>query len=157
MLNGSLPKLLPQQAVQSARSNETQVGVPGGNTLPTAADIGLTRKDTHMPRQFRDAEGVPSPMSSNVNVRARVQGSDKPLQEGARVCATVAQTRSLAVTRADLLTIAGVLDLERGEPGTATVRFTDALGLYAAAPGFAVSKPGEPLAVRYDKAIRAAR
>jgi hypothetical protein len=71
--------------------------------------------------------------------------------------ATVAQTRSLAVTRADLLTIAGVLDLERGEPGTATVRFTDALGLYAAAPGFAVSKPGEPLAVRYDKAIRAAR
>lgn len=37
-------------------SNQTQVGVPAGNTLPTASDLGLTRKDIHEARQIRDAE-----------------------------------------------------------------------------------------------------
>jgi tetratricopeptide (TPR) repeat protein len=78
-------------------------------------------------------------------------------RERITIRATVTQTRSLAVTRGDLLTVAGVLDIERGDPKAATARFAEALGLYAAASGFAVSKPGEPLAVRYDKAIRGAR
>ncbi|HEY2911625.1 MAG TPA: hypothetical protein VGI99_15340 [Gemmataceae bacterium] len=77
-------------------------------------------------------------------------------RERITIGATVAQTQTLAIARADLLTIAGVLDLERGDPRAATAQFGDALKLYSA-PGFAVSKPGEALAARYDKAIRAAR
>lgn len=36
-------------------SNQTQVGVPEGNTLPSAAEIGLSRKDIHEARIIRDA------------------------------------------------------------------------------------------------------
>jgi hypothetical protein len=37
-------------------TNQHQEGVPGGNTLPTAADIGLSAKDIHDAREIRDAE-----------------------------------------------------------------------------------------------------
>lgn len=49
-------------------TNQTQVGVTGGNTLPTAADIGLTRKEIHEARQIRDAE------KAEPGVTARVVG-----------------------------------------------------------------------------------
>lgn len=39
-------------------TNQTEVGVPSGNTLPTAADIGLTRKSIFEARQIRDAEAA---------------------------------------------------------------------------------------------------
>ena len=43
--------------VASASSNRgNQWTVPDGNEAPTAADIGLTRKDIHEARQIRDAE-----------------------------------------------------------------------------------------------------
>jgi tetratricopeptide (TPR) repeat protein len=69
----------------------------------------------------------------------------------------LAQTRALSVTRADLWTVAGVLDLERGDAPTAAARFALARGLYAAAPAAAVSRPGEPLAARYEAALRTTR
>ncbi len=67
------------------------------------------------------------------------------------------QIYALSVARADLATVAGVLDLERGDPRAAAVRFEDALKGYAAAPAAALSRPGRPLAARYSEALRGAR
>jgi predicted Zn-dependent protease len=78
------------------------------------------------------------------------------LRETADACGLLAQTRGLAVTRADLFTVAGVLDLERGAAPAAAARFRAARALYAA-PGADVSRPGESLAVRYDDILRADR
>jgi hypothetical protein len=69
----------------------------------------------------------------------------------------VEQTRFLTVMRGDLTTLAGVLELERGDPGEAAGRFEAALALYAGMKGLAPALPGEPLAMRYHEAIRKAR
>jgi hypothetical protein len=59
--------------------------------------------------------------------------------------------------RGDLTTLAGVLELERGDPAAAAGRFEAALALYAGVRGIAPSLPGEPLATRYHEAVRKAR
>src|SRR5207248_789637 len=55
----------------------------------------------------------------------------------------LAHKRFLAVARADLGTLAGVLELERGDPAAAAGRFAEALDLYAAARPTAPALPGE--------------
>jgi hypothetical protein len=66
----------------------------------------------------------------------------------------LAHTKSLSVTRADLITLAGVLELERGELKGAEARFRSAISLYARAKSSVLSLPGEPLAARYHEMIR---
>jgi hypothetical protein len=66
----------------------------------------------------------------------------------------LSQARGYAVTRADFLTVGGVLDLERGEVGGAAARFASARPVYAAAPA-GLARPGEALAARYHEALRA--
>lgn len=62
--------------------------------------------------------------------------------------------KSLSITRADLATLMGVLELERGNLGAATVRFETALSLYRDAVFFTLSRPGEPLATRYYEVMQ---
>ncbi|MCI0701381.1 MAG: hypothetical protein L0241_09905 [Planctomycetia bacterium] len=71
-----------------------------------------------------------------------------------RATELLAHTKSLSISRADLLTLAGVFDLERGEVKSAEARFQLALSLYAGAKGSVLSLPGEPLAARYHLMIR---
>jgi hypothetical protein len=75
----------------------------------------------------------------------------------------LAQVLTLPIHRADLLTLGGVLDLERGDGASAAGRFAEALALYAAAPTSwiwmwkvpaVIARPGEALAARYQKALR---
>jgi tetratricopeptide (TPR) repeat protein len=66
-------------------------------------------------------------------------------------------TRLLTVARADLATLGGVLELERGDPAAAARRFESALALFNAMRAIAPSLPGEPLAMRYHEAIRKQR
>jgi hypothetical protein len=73
------------------------------------------------------------------------------------VAGLLAQTKSLAVTRGDLMTLAGVLELERGNTQGAAGWFEGALALYKAAPASVLSRPGAPLAARYYEALRAPR
>ena len=50
-------------------SNQTEVGVPGENTLATVADIGLTRKGIHEARAVRARGWDPSiPEFSGIEV-----------------------------------------------------------------------------------------
>jgi hypothetical protein len=74
-----------------------------------------------------------------------------------RLADIVGHTRFLSVARGDLTTLAGVLELERGDPAAAAGRFDSALALYAGMKGLAPALPGEPLAMRYHEAIRKAR
>ncbi len=70
---------------------------------------------------------------------------------------SLAQARFLTVARADLTTLAGVLELERGDRDEAARRFDAAIALYASRKGTAPSLPGESLAMRYHDAIRKQR
>ena len=45
-------------ASQSRGGANIANGVPGGNTVATVSDIGLTRKQVHEARQLRDAEAA---------------------------------------------------------------------------------------------------
>jgi hypothetical protein len=76
-----------------------------------------------------------------------------PLPDHLALVGLVGQLRSLSVTRADLLTLAGALELERGAPPAAAARFRAARATYAAAHAGALARPGEPLAARYDEAL----
>ncbi|WP_145243055.1 hypothetical protein [Urbifossiella limnaea] len=70
-------------------------------------------------------------------------------RDGQRVAAFAAEVRFLTAARADLGVLAGVLELERGNPTGAAGRFRAALALYAPdAP-----RPGEALARRYLEAL----
>jgi hypothetical protein len=69
----------------------------------------------------------------------------------------VADAKFLTVIRADLTALAGILELERGDPAAAAARLETARTLYAAAREAAPSQPGESLAARYHEAIRKQR
>lgn len=64
-------------------SNQTEVGVPDGNTLPTAADIGLSRKDIHEARQIRDAE-VAQPGLISRTIMERLHAGHEPTKAAVR-------------------------------------------------------------------------
>jgi hypothetical protein len=66
----------------------------------------------------------------------------------------LAQNRALSVAQADLATVAGVLELERGDPRAAAVRFEGAMRRFTAPAVARLSRPGEPLAARYLKELR---
>jgi tetratricopeptide (TPR) repeat protein len=76
------------------------------------------------------------------------------LHHGAFLMNLLQQLRFLSAIQADLMTIAGLLELERGEPGEADRRFEAALARYAEVKAIAPSLPGEALAARYHEAIR---
>jgi len=73
-------------------------------------------------------------------------------RDGQRVAAVYAQVRFRSVARADLSVLVGVLELERGNPTGAAVRFRAARAVYAAADA-APARPGEALARRYLEAL----
>ena len=116
-------------------AEEQALGAPfvAGGAVSIVSDLGVAVPPTRFPARL-------------VGVSQRV--------ELERIMTRVA---SLPVTRADLATLAGVLELERGDPRAATARFEGARRLYAAAPAFALALPGAPLAARYDEALCAAR
>ncbi|HEV3387020.1 MAG TPA: hypothetical protein VG097_19535 [Gemmata sp.] len=64
------------------------------------------------------------------------------------------QTHQIAVTRADLIALSGLLELERGNPTGALEKGEQALALYAERKAMAPALPGEPLAVKYVGEIR---
>jgi tetratricopeptide (TPR) repeat protein len=74
-------------------------------------------------------------------------------QERIALNGLLGQTLSLSVDRADLWTLAGVLELERGDLQAAAGRFESARAVYAAHAG-PLSRPGEPLAAKYHEALR---
>lgn len=53
------------------------IGVPDGNAKPSAADIGLTRKDIHEARQIRDAEKDEPGFIKNT-IQACLDGGKEP-------------------------------------------------------------------------------
>ncbi len=63
-------------------------------------------------------------------------------------------SKFFTVARADLLTLAGILDLERGMPESARTRFATARQLYDSRRDIAPSLPGERHSARYQQAIR---
>jgi tetratricopeptide (TPR) repeat protein len=65
--------------------------------------------------------------------------------------------RFLSVARADIGALAGVLELERGNPAAADKRFQEALRVYSEAENTAPSLPGKPLTTRYSNAIHRSR
>lgn len=77
--------------------------------------------------------------------------------ERQRLVEYLRQSRFLTVVRGDLQTLAGLLEFERGATTAADDRFRAALRLYDARRGEAPSLPGEPVAARYDEAIRQQR
>ena len=81
------------------------------------------------------------------------------LSVGQRATLTDLLTRTLTLssTRADLTTLAGVLELERGDTRAAAARFEAALELYATAQALALSRPGAELAARYHESLRGPR
>jgi hypothetical protein len=104
--------------------------------------------------------GAAALLASEVGLRVPPNsGADRlvSLMERLALSAELVRARALPVTCADLRTVAGVLDLERGDPRAAGAHFTRALKAYAAEPALAVSRPGEPLAERYGKMIRTTR
>ncbi len=74
-------------------------------------------------------------------------------RESQRLAGFLSQVRFLGVARADLSVLAGVLELERGNPAGAADRFRAALPAYAAARGGVPALPGEALATRYLELI----
>ncbi|MGH6979515.1 MAG: hypothetical protein ACRED4_09520 [Brevundimonas sp.] len=64
-------------------TNQTEVGVPDGNTLPTAADLGLSRKAIHEARQIRDAEEI-APGIVHRTVTQRLEAGDEPTKAAVR-------------------------------------------------------------------------
>lgn len=66
----------------------------------------------------------------------------------------LAEVRFLLTVRGDLHTLAGVLELERGNPLAAAERFETALRLYESARDVVLKPAGEPLATRYAEMIR---
>lgn len=71
-----------------------------------------------------------------------------------RLTELLAQTKALTATRADLQTLAGVLDLERGATPASAARFEAALALGAQVKALGLAVPGEPLAARYHALFR---
>jgi tetratricopeptide (TPR) repeat protein len=66
----------------------------------------------------------------------------------------LAHVKFLSVARADLHTIAGLLELERGQVAAAGHRLLIAQQLYDAARGYAPSLPGAALTARYLEVLR---
>jgi tetratricopeptide (TPR) repeat protein len=69
----------------------------------------------------------------------------------------ILQAKALSAARADLMTIAGILELERGAVHAAADRFGAALKLFAGAKTYGLARPGEALAVRYNEVIHRVR
>ncbi len=61
------------------------------------------------------------------------------------------RTIELSVARADLITLGGILELERGNSTGALARFRSALSNYSAARSHGLARPGELLAERYNE------
>jgi hypothetical protein len=118
---------------EEPRPNVTLGALTAQAILHTASEVGLG--------------AAPASLAGRLS-----QGSNQMRFRG-----VVEQTRFLTVMRGDLTTLAGVLELERGDPGEAAGRFEAALALYAGMKGLAPALPGEPLAMRYHEAIRKAR
>jgi hypothetical protein len=67
------------------------------------------------------------------------------------------QTQLATVKRADFATLAGLLELERGNSVNALASGEAALALYAERKGMSPIVPGEPLAEKYVAEIRQQR
>lgn len=78
-------------------------------------------------------------------------------RERGQVADRLEHIRFLTIARGDLLTLSGVLELERGNVTSALSQGESALALYAARKGVAPALPGEPLAKRYVDSIRSHR
>jgi hypothetical protein len=111
---------------------------------------GIPRITLMLARQFRSEAVLWVPPTSLLAPLAS-------LRQRAFLMEWLQQLRFLSVVQADLMTIAGMLDLERGEPGEADKRFELALARYAESKAIAPALPGEPLAARYHEAIRKQR
>jgi len=70
-------------------------GVPDGNTLPTAADLGLSRKDIHEARQVRDAEAA-APGVVHRTLTQLVEAGHEPTRAALRKAVVEAAQRGLA-------------------------------------------------------------
>jgi len=77
-------------------SNQTEVGVSDGNTLPTAADLNLSRKDIHEARQIRDAE-VAEPGIISRTIMERLHAGHEPTKAAVRQAVIEVVSRPAAV------------------------------------------------------------
>lgn len=66
-----------QEAGEVARIGDNLPSVTNGNSKPTAADIGLSRKDIHDARQVRDAEASKPGLSERA-LNAMVERGEEP-------------------------------------------------------------------------------
>jgi hypothetical protein len=98
-------------------------------------------------RQFRADLAFFAPPSSPL---ARLAGE----RERHHLLEYLRHTKFFSVARADLQTLAGILETERGAVESAAGRFGAALGLYESRRGIAPALPGERLATRYHQALR---
>jgi len=75
-------------------SNQHVAGVPDRNTLPTASDLGLTRKAIHEARQVRDAEAA-EPGIVRRALDDRLAAGQEPTRAALREMVTAAAVRGL--------------------------------------------------------------
>jgi hypothetical protein len=69
------------------------VNLPDGKVLPTAEDIGLTRKQIHEARQIRDAERA-EPGIVHRTLNDRIQRGEEPTKAALRAAVVDAATRA---------------------------------------------------------------
>ncbi|AMV25654.1 hypothetical protein VT84_14750 [Gemmata sp. SH-PL17] len=74
-------------------------------------------------------------------------------RDRARFTEVLVQVKSLSTARADLTTLAGVLELERGATSAALSRFKSAQTLYTPTKSMGLAAPGAPLASRYYEVL----
>lgn len=64
-----------------------------------------------------------------------------------------ARVMAIPAMRGDLVTLAGILELERGNPTGAKARFHSANTIYSVPQAYGLPRPGESLAARYNHAL----
>ena len=75
-------------------SNQQDMGLPDGKTLPTAATLGMTHKDIHEARLIRDAEAA-DPGIVRRTLDARLERGEEPTRAALRRAAEARLERSI--------------------------------------------------------------
>ena len=75
-------------------SNQQDMGLPDGKTLPTAAALGMTHKDIHEARLIRDAEAA-DPGIVRRTLDARLERGEEPTRAALRRAAEARLERSI--------------------------------------------------------------
>jgi hypothetical protein len=119
--------------------------------------VGLHREETNAGRPaYRGATFLLASVAASGAVPAAGWGLAYSARECQGLGDLIAQIEFLAIARADLHTLEGLLNLEQGATNTAAEQFAAALRLYDSAAGRIPVQPGRRISERYLRAVREA-